>query len=316
MKKYILKSLCIVVLINITNSCTQEELEQIIPTTPVLSTPLENEIDVNKTPHFSWEASTDNDGDDNLITYDVYIGTNNNPQILISENQSETTFNAYPNNLNSFNTGETYYWKVVAKDSNGNENYLSPVWSFTITEHPTLTFDGKTYTTIKIGNHRWLQQNLNSDSHPISESVCYENESYNCEAYGRLYSWEAAYSIANQIPGWHLPSDDEWKDLERALGMNEDVLNNTSYRGSNQGTQLQIGNSEFGARLAGEAWGGAFHYLGQIGSFWTSSTSTPNIPAAARIYYYSRTISATDEGISRDANLVSDKISVRLVKDY
>ena len=35
--------------------------------------------------------------------------------------------------------------------------------------------------------------------------------------YGKLYSWEAVEEAVP--PGWHLPTDQEWKRLESELGM-------------------------------------------------------------------------------------------------
>jgi len=64
---------------------------------------------------------TDPDGDP--LTFDVYFGTNNNPP-LISANQSNWTYN--PGILN---TNTTYYWKIVAKDNNGNST-TGNIWNF------------------------------------------------------------------------------------------------------------------------------------------------------------------------------------------
>ncbi|AUC80897.1 FISUMP domain-containing protein [Lacinutrix sp. Bg11-31] len=299
-------------------SCTQEELEQFIPTQATLLTPTNNELDVNKTPHFSWEPSTDNNGDDNLITYDVYLWTANHPETLIAENLSETTLNAYPNNLMSLTTGETYFWKVISVDQSSNEA-SSETWSFTVTECPTLTFDGKTYITIKIGNHRWLKQNLNSASHPIGHSTCYDDENINCAIRGRLYDWYAAMNIAEQIPGWHLSSDEEWKDLERALGMDESEIDYSGvHRGVNQGigTQLKIGGtSGFEARNGGYAAHNfatdeyTYLSLNERASFWTS-TEKPN-----SIYVYFRNLKTVSEGIGRYGGDKEFLKSVRLVKD-
>ncbi|MCV6630282.1 MAG: hypothetical protein OIF50_10570 [Flavobacteriaceae bacterium] len=296
-KSIVSLSLSTVVLLCVTVvSCTQEELEQFIPTQPELLSPQNNEIDVNKTPHFSWEPSTDNDGDDSLITYDVYLWTNATTETIIAENLTLTSINAYPNNLISLATGETYFWKVVAEDQQGNE-VSSATFTFTITEHPSLTFDGQTYTTIKIGNHRWLKQNLNSANHPIGISRCYNEQAENCNTYGRLYDWHAAMNIADQIPGWHLATDEEWKDLEKAIGMDPVEADQKGYRGTNQGPQLMIGgNSGFEARLAGETTifnqgsnNPVSHSINELGTFWTATTGLSNLRAFTRTIMHDRT---------------------------
>ena len=71
----------------------------------------------------AWSCS-DPDGDP--LTYDVYFGTTNNPQ-LISSGQGQLTYN--PGQLNN---NSTYYWKIVAKDNQGGST-AGPVWNFSTT---------------------------------------------------------------------------------------------------------------------------------------------------------------------------------------
>lgn len=74
--------------------------------------------------------------------------------------------------------------------------------------------DGQKYRVVTIQDGIWLAENLNFD---IFGSAFYDNDSTNGERHGRLYTWEAA--IRACPPGWHLPSDEEWKELEISLGM-------------------------------------------------------------------------------------------------
>ena len=58
--------------------------------------------------------------------------------------------------------------------------------------------------TAKIGDHVWMAENLAIDDG--GEGIIKKNgETY--------YTWRAANRIADSIPGWHLPSNNEWATL-------------------------------------------------------------------------------------------------------
>ncbi len=94
--------------------------------------------------------------------------------------------------------------------------------------------DGKTYKTVKIGEQTWMAENLNFDN---TGSYCYANKQENCDKYGRLYTWEAAKNVCPT--GWHLPTEEEWQQLEKYLGMTDSELTkNDTWRGTDQGKRL------------------------------------------------------------------------------
>ena len=97
------------------------------------------------------------------------------------------------------------------------------IFAFNIYGQTSGTFtdvrDGQTYNWIKIGNQTWMAENLNYK--PRSSGWAQYDK-----IYGLMYNWETARNIAP--PGWHLPSDEEWKELESYLGMSRSELNNES----------------------------------------------------------------------------------------
>jgi len=112
--------------------------------------------------------------------------------------------------------------------------------------------------TIKIGNQVWMSANIDS---VVIDSYCFNNDTSNCHKYGRLFNWETALSICPD--GFHLPSDDEWKELTDTLG----GLNRVGQKLKRGGT------SEFEAPLGGNFNKGLeiFSYSNEHGYFWTST---------------------------------------------
>ena len=80
---------------------------------------------------------------------------------------------------------------------------------------PTITDsrDGQVYPTVQIGSQCWLQKNMNYNT---GTSYCYDNNTTNCNTYGRLYERQTALGACPS--GWHLPSNDEWTALADFLG--------------------------------------------------------------------------------------------------
>lgn len=77
--------------------------------------------------------------------------------------------------------------------------------------------DNQTYRTVTLGDQTWLAQDLNYET---ENSWCYDNDTVNCETYGRLYTWDAAVTACPD--GWHLGSDAEWTTLVNYLDRNSE----------------------------------------------------------------------------------------------
>ena len=58
-----------------------------------------------------------------------------------------------------------------------------------------------------------LQKGVYLDVFSAGESIAFElNPANPSNSYGRLYTWEQAMKVCPS--GWHLPSDEEWKEAE------------------------------------------------------------------------------------------------------
>jgi len=134
------------------------------------------------------------------------------------------------------------------------------------TDSITDSRDGRVYRVVKIGEQWWMQENLNignriqsnqapSDNGSI-EKYCYNNLDSLCNIYGGLYRWDEMmdYNTTDAgnpgktrgicPSGWHIPTDEEWKELEMHLGMSQAEAGLVNvWRGTGVGTSLRAGGS-------------------------------------------------------------------------
>lgn len=175
------------------------------------------------------------------------------------------------------------------------------------------------YKWVKIGNQIWMAENLNYET--LYGSWCIDDNESNCNKYGRLYNWDAAKRACPD--GWHLPNDEEWKELERALGMSIEETEKTYYRGKKEGGKLKAtglthwkapnrgstNESGFSALPVGyRLSSGDFTSIGKCTLFW-SSTEFGTAYARSRELYYNRS------DIYRDYSNKANGFSVRCIKD-
>ena len=120
---------------------------------------------------------------------------------------------------------------------------------------------GQTYPVISINGVVWMAANLNYDP-GTGGGLCYENDTLNCQTYGRLYTWDDAQKACAEL-GWRLPTKPEWDDLRSSYDND-----NFAYDGLIQG-----GKTGFNAVLGGSfnAQTGTFEELGQLGNYWSAT---------------------------------------------
>jgi uncharacterized protein (TIGR02145 family) len=166
----------------------------------------------------------------------------------------------------------------------------------------TDTRDGHTYKTISVGNNTWFAENLDYDTpgsyKPTEKSCSLEGNP------GRYYLYETA---KNACPtGWHLPTDDEWTDLELSVGLDYSTVDSL-FHGPDVGKKLK---SKSGWKGTGEVGGNGtddidftvlpvgavnspseghfeLHNVGESAYFW-SSTKSEGITVYVRGFVYYR----------------------------
>ena len=103
----------------------------------------------------------------------------------------------------------------------------------------------------------------------------------NYATYGVLYDWTAAKAACPT--GWHLPSDDEWKQLEIFIGMRQSEADVWGYRGTNEGDKLKATSGWMNNGFNTDTFGfsalpggyrdtnGLFNRIGESGCWWTAT---------------------------------------------
>ena len=208
-------------------------------------------------------------------------------------------------------------------------------------ETSTMTdIDGNVYPTVKIGSQWWMAKNLKVTKYRNGSSIpnvtdnsewaglstgayCfYDNADSNITAHGLLYNWYAVDDSRNIAPdGWHVPSDDEWKELEMYLGMSRSDADNEGWRGTDEGSKLKAasgwynngnGTNESGLKALPGGYrdysDGTVSGLGYSGLWWSS---TENSAALA----WRRALSYLRSDVYRKGTNKQYGISLRCVKD-
>jgi len=216
---------------------------------------------------------------------------------------------------------------TLGSDAAIRANFHIPVFNPNI-NYGSLTDsrDGTSYRTVVIGTQTWMAENLNFNA---PGSVCYNNEPSNCDIYGRLYDWSTAMAIDTSYNrssymvsanhkgvcpvGWHVPSDDELRALETAVGGSGTALKAGNGWGDgwdNSGN----GTNRFGfsALPGGSSTGSRFFEVGHSG-FWWSATELDGGNAWSRRIYAGQHIGIV--GVSRYIIGKSSRYSLRCLED-
>jgi uncharacterized protein (TIGR02145 family) len=208
--------------------------------------------------------------------------------------------------------------------------------------------DGNLYTSTKIGNQEWMQQNLKVGKYRNGDAIpngldslnwsntssgafdIYNNEAVNDSIYGKLYNWYAVADPRGLCPvGWHVPTDHDWNLLIKNLDADADTTcwscSNSTIAG---GIMKSIGTKQastglwqepnasaensigFGAHPAGlrSPTNGLYENMGNYSIWWSSTNAAINNAWVLSLVYLDGT---TSRGIGFNSN----GLSVRCLRD-
>jgi uncharacterized protein (TIGR02145 family) len=205
--------------------------------------------------------------------------------------------------------------------------------------------DGNVYKTIKIGSQWWMAENLNVKRYRNGDSISYRGDAYertldsakwvnsDSGAYckGRidfLYNGYTILDARNIAPdGWHIPTDEDWKQLEKQIGIDQSEIDSVNWRGTNEANKLRLRTTAYWANSPDpyEIWGsnesgftalpnGCLMFFGKYSSsldemgFWWSSSLVGN-----QLWY--RYLDKNKGGVFRYFGPMSYGFSIRCVKN-
>ena len=201
--------------------------------------------------------------------------------------------------------------------------------------------DGRTYKIITVGDNVWFAENLawlpdisqptegsNSGKHYYVNGysgnlVQNARQTANYQKYGALYNFTAA--MAACPPGWRIPTDEEWMELERTIGIPAVELGKQGARGANQGAAFKApygwpdngtNLSGFSALPAGYCWPGNYSddddapavFGSNLASWWTASSKD------AEEAWFRSLISGVD-GVVRGYHPKCFGLSIRCIRE-
>jgi len=305
---------------------------QVGPTTTI---PANGEAIYDSTIVFDWENFA------NAVTYDFQVDSSGDfasPIIDLSGlTKSDVTV---PEGLGS----GLYFWRCRGRDRAGDKQAWSvPSWfAFWL----VIDIDGNAYKAVHIGGQVWMAENLKvqhyrngdpivlvvtnnpwSDWDTTERACCYYDNDYdNIATWGMLYNWGAATHPSGLAPdGWRVPTNEDFEELEIALGMDPQEAATLEWRGTDEGGKLkETGTAhwnspntgatdyyKFRALAAGKrvTSNSPYREMYQTAYFWSSSSAPSDDSGMCVLLAY------TSQQICRDERFKEDGFSVRCLKN-
>jgi len=215
-----------------------------------------------------------------------------------------------------------------------------------------IDIENNVYEVVKIGNQLWMSENLKTTKYNDGTDILnvmdsaqwetlnqtktaaycwYRNDMSYKEIYGALYNWYVVETEKLCPVGWHVPTDQEWTDLEDYLianGYNYDGSYTTDKTGKSLASDTDywqtseitgaVGNTDFEEYRNRSGFNGLpagyrgsaiamFQYMGQMGSWWSSSAYSE--------YVWYRYLYNNRVDLAPHSNEKRSGLSVRCIKD-
>jgi len=273
------------------------------------------------------------DGGAQITESGICWSTTPQPDLDDSHVLNSTGATSFSSTLTNLSPGTKYYVRAYVKNSEWT------VYGAQMTFNTKLAdIEGNLYSTVTIGTQVWMAENLKTtkfnDNTSIPEvtedadwinlstpAYCWlRNEIQYKDVYGALYNWFTVNTGKLCPSGWHVPTDDEFKVLEQFLGMAAGELDNTDWRGTDQGAKLKstagwaagengTNTSGFTGLPGGYRWGatGAFNGIDMLTYWWSSENSTQ--------YAWYRRVDGTESGVFRSATSKTGGKYIRCLKN-
>ncbi|MCE4566035.1 hypothetical protein INQ51_17075 [Maribellus sp. CM-23] len=275
---------------------------------PVVSTSEASEISETSA---TLNGNVSSDGGSPITQRGFYWSrTNQNPDSGDNVVIVSGTTGIYSKMISGLESGITYYFKAFAINSKGIS--LGTTVEFNTNEATSGTFtdprDNHVYKWVKIGDQIWFAENLQygSTSGSYPQAYIYGDPSI----HGYLYTDRTKYCPS----GWHTPSDLEWQQLEKDLGMSETEVILEGYRGEGIGDKLKDSTS-FNATLSGyrvhNSTSGYYLGLNDVGRYWTTTSAGIN----GNSEYWIREINVNNSMINRTHTTYWRGYCIRCVKN-
>jgi uncharacterized protein (TIGR02145 family) len=165
--------------------------------------------------------------------------------------------------------------------------------------------DNNQYKTALIGSQLWMIENLKalhySNGNPIENVFAYNDNEDNVNRYGRLYKWSSATnnSVLVNVQGacpidWHIPSEDDWKELINYLGGVSVAGGKMKEMGFLHWIDPNTGatNESLFSALGGgiKELNGSCYYMGKTDLFWSSNSVNEYEAKGVELSYDSQSI--------------------------